>query len=247
MEKQIIMIGFIKFIVTLLIGYMIREIQNKYRGEIVYLCRNERLVVPQGLPNQDVQILYKQQPIERLSVAKIMIINNSNYAIKKADLVKGGLFIKGRENTHILRIDSQNNTNTGNIYKLLISDDQQNTEIKFHYFNPGDTWLFQVFHTGKDKEDLICCCFAAGITHTKKIILSGRSSYNIIISTILQMFFCLVLLLASIDLFVAGGWRAMVSILLVFLIVLSIYSWVLSLDLNYRFKSWYKTAIENRF
>lgn len=177
------MIGFIKFIAGLLIGHIMTEIQNRYRGEILYLCRNEELIIPKGVGIQDVQILYKQQPIESLSVAKILIVNNSQHVLEKRDLDNEGLCIKTTGKADILRIDWQSSTDTDNVYELPVSTDKKSVAIKFHHLNPGNAWLFQVFHTGESSHSITCSCSAAGITNTRRISIEGRSIWELLFFT----------------------------------------------------------------
>lgn len=241
------MMRFIELIGTMLLGCIINEIQNRYRGEILYLCRNEELVVPKGVGIQDIQILYKQQPIDRLSVAKLLIVNNSQHVLEKRDLDNEGLCIKTAGEANILRIDWQNSTDTDNVYALPVSADKKSVAIKFHHLNPGNAWLFQVFHTGKSSNSLTCICSAAGITNTKKVSIEGRSVWELAFLIPLQALFLLLLIAISLTCCEKGGWMMCPAILLWAIIVALIIGFVSLWEFNYRFKGWYKMAQKNGF
>lgn len=241
------MFAFLTSIVLLLLGCVLNEIQNKYQGEMLYLCRNERLITPNKIGNQDIQILYKKQPIESLSVAKLLIVNNTKQALKNTDLSKEGFVIKTQGDGKILRIDLQNSTDTSNVYELPIEANKKTVSVKFHHLNPGDSWLFQVFHTGKSSDDLLCSCSAAGIIKTKRISIIGHSFSDLIITTIFHFILYMVLIAISISLIEKGKIIAWSSIIPIGFLILLIKIMVSSWELDYRFNGWYKMAQKNGF
>lgn len=241
------MMEFIKLIGTFLAGCIFTEIQNRYRGEILYLCRNEHLLTPKRINVQDIQILYKQQTIESLSVAKVLIVNNSQHVLKQTDLNNEGLCVKTVGKTEILRVDLQNNIDNKKICTTTITSNQKNVIIKFHHMNPGDAWLFQIFHTGIDADDLICKCSAAGITKTRKVVLNSFSISDLIFTTMLEFVVCIGLLDLSSSFIAQSGIKTFIGIVLLLLLVLFIVGIVISWELEYRFKNWYKIARKNGF
>lgn len=241
------MIAFIKFIGTLLLGCIISELQSKYRGELLYLCRNERLLTPVGVKNQDVKIIYKRRKIKALSVAKILIVNNSQHVLKETDLSGKGLLIKQIGEGKILRVDIQKSVDMDNIYSSCITPDRKNVSIKFHHMNPGESYLFQVFHTGLYSDDLICQCTAAGIINVRNICIEGKSNREFLLMIPFQFLFFLFLSAIGLDFFEKGGWISWVGIFLWVFIVLLVWKIVSLWELDYRFKKWYKIARDNGF
>lgn len=237
----------IKDLILLVVGALIAKIQSRYRGELLYLCRNDRIFTPTTVGNQDIKILYKSRAINALSVSKVLIVNNSQHVLKQEDLAGEGLCIKEKAGGKILRVDLQNHTDKQNVYSLPISRDRKKVTISFKYLNPGEAWLLQIFHTGQSSSDLICQCNAAGITSVKKIKIEGRALWELIVSLPIQ----LLIIAAAFGLGYACYQEGK------FMILLAIFFWVATLsfvwgvfsswELQHRFSGWYKLARKNGF
>ena len=234
-------------VISMLLGCIATELAQKYRGEILYLCRNERLITPKGSSVQEVEILYKKQPIEALSIAKVLIINNSQSALKKNDLCKSGLQIKSTGKGKILRIDFLNSTDSSNIYEAVITKNGKTASIKFHHMNPANAWLLQIFHTGVSQEEIECECNATGITKTRKKAIIGKSWLELLL--LLPFQFCLYSFLFVIGLIICekAGWIHWFFIIPWSIIMYCVVSYVLSWELSERFSGWYKFARKNGF
>lgn len=241
------MLQIISYIGTLIIGCIISTIQNKYRGEILYLCRTETLVLPVKIGIQDIQILYKKQPISTLSVSKLLLVNNSQHIVKKSDIAKNEFYISISKGNKILRIDCINNTDTKNIYNLSISENQEKVFIKFHYLNPGDSWLFQIFHTSQYSQDIQCTCCGAGITNTKRISILCHPWWEIAFLLFVHFVVCTIFIVIGLELCEKAGFLQYLCIFPWFLTILFVISFVKLCELDYRFTGWYKFAQKNGF
>ena len=239
--------NFIWFILSGLLGCIGNELTGRYRGEVQYLCRNERLITPKGSGVQDVEILYKKQPIETLSVAKMLIINNSQKELTKKDLYRGGLQIKATGKGKILRVDFLESTDSSNIYQADIDNNGKIAYIKFHHINPGNAWLFQIFHTGQSGKELACECNATGITKTRKIMIIGKNIGELLLLLPFQIFCYAFLLAIGLIMCEKSGGLHWLFIFPLLLIVALVFSYVLTWELPERFTGWYKLARKNGF
>lgn len=239
--------NFIWFILSGLLGCIGNELTRRYRGEVQYLCRNERLITPKGSGVQDVEILYKKQPIETLSVAKMLIINNSQKELTENDLYKGGLQIKATGKGKILRVDFLDSTDSSNIYQADIDNNGKIAYIKFHHINPGNAWLFQIFHTGQSGKELTCECNATGITKTQRIMIIGKSARELLLLLPLQISFYIFLLSLAFRICESTGWLHWFFPLPLFILITLILINVIVWELPKRFTGWYKLAQKNGF
>ena len=136
----------IYYIVSLLVGAVLQKIQSRFCGEILYLCRNEKLVVPSGKTPSDVHILYKKRVISGLSVAKFLIINDSQNPLRLEDLTsQQGLRIETCEGYKILRADIISHSDSENSFNLEVPKGRKAIFLKFHHLNPGECLLIQIF------------------------------------------------------------------------------------------------------
>lgn len=115
----------IKDLVLLVLGALIAKIQSRYRGELLYLCRNDRIFTPTAVGNQDIKILYKKRAINALSISKILVVNNTQHILRQEDVIGDGLCIKENKEGKFLRIDLQNHTDKQNVYSIPISKDRK--------------------------------------------------------------------------------------------------------------------------
>ncbi len=237
----------IKDLVLLVLGALIAKIQSRYRGELLYLCRNDRIFTPTAVGNQDIKILYKKRAINALSISKILVVNNTQHILRQEDVIGDGLCIKENKEGKFLRIDLQNHTDKQNVYSIPISKDRKKVTISFKYLNPGDAWLFQVFHTGVSSEDLICQCNAAGITATKKIKIYGKPFVELVVSFPIQLLLIFAMFGLGLECYRYGGFMILLAVLvwigMACLVWLVFSSW----ELQYRFCGWYKLARKNGF
>lgn len=222
-------------------------LQRRYNNKLLWLLKNERLITP-DISDSAIKIYYKTRVIKSLSVAKMLIINDSQTALTPKSFVnEKGIIIEGKEKCRLLRIDVIDHTDVGNKYSVCISKDSKSAIVKFHHFNPSDTFLLQIFHTGKNGDDLECSCSATGISSIEKIYISGRTYFDLVVTTLLQIVFSIVLFGASISWAAQGGIKSWLSVILLLLIVLLVIISVPSWELEYRSKKWYKIALKNRF
>ena len=222
-------------------------LQKRYSNKLLWLRKSERLITP-DIGDPAVKIYYKKKVIKSLSVAKILIINDSQTALVPQSFVNGkGIVIEGKGKCRLLRIDVVEHSDAGNKYSVCISKDHKSAIVKFHHFNPSDTFLLQIFHTGKQENDLNCTCSASGISKTERISIRGNSLADVIFTTIFQFIFCMCLLGLSLSWAEQGGIKLWLSVGVLLLIVLFVIITVLYWELEYRFTNWYKMARKNRF
>lgn len=234
-------------IFSALIGALLQKFQNKFKGELLWLRRNERLITP-NIGDPAIKIYYKTKIIKSLSVAKILLINYSQSALKIEDFPEGkGITIIGKEHCRILRIDVVDHTDTDNTYNTSISKDHTSAMIKFHHFNPGDAILLQIFHTGTSANCLHCKCNAAGITNIKKIAIYGMTTRDLIGSLIFKSMILFVLMGMGLSYWEESGWWHWVSLFPWAIGLMYVWLIIIPFDLQYRFKNWYKMAKKNNF
>lgn len=222
-------------------------LQKRNKGRILWLRKNERLITP-NIGDPAIKIYYKTKIIKGLSIAKILIVNDSQTDLTQQSFVNGkGIIIDGKGFCRLLRIDISEHTDTGNNYSTCIDKDRKRAIIKFHHFNSGDAFLLQIFHTGKQADNLECTCSATGISATEKISIAGHTYFDLIVTTILQSVFCMGIFGLGLSWISQGGIKLWLSPILFLLIILVVMASIASWELEYRFKGWYKIARKNGF
>lgn len=119
----------------------------------------------------DLEINYKGEPLESLSITEIIIKNTGTISIKKNDVAPSNhININPAEKTNILACKKISGNNKDNRIKVKIKNNK--VCICFDFLNPKDSFLLRVIHTGNSNESL---CISGSIIGEKKSFSNNRN------------------------------------------------------------------------
>jgi len=94
-------------------------------------------------------------PIDTLTVTKVLFWNAGNETINKQDIVKmDSLSIYAVDKTVILEAGIIQLSKTANQFDVRLSRDKSHVTLSFDYLDSGDGAVIQLFHTGKGSKQL---------------------------------------------------------------------------------------------
>lgn len=132
----IVLTGWLGTMIALIIAIILPIIQKK-RKRINYQYSTNVLITDKLSEVNDLQVTFKNEPIESLSVTSINLANNGNVTIENNDIYKG----------HNLTIIPKD-VNTTILFAKVISQSSDTVECDIHYTNENATISFQTFEKG---------------------------------------------------------------------------------------------------
>ena len=103
---------------------------------------------------KNITIQYSGKDINSLSVTKFLFWNNGTETIRQNDIpIKDKFSITIKDDNYILDKSIIEETNKSNNIDINLSDDKKKIDIDFEYFDKGDSFTIQIFHTGSKSTD----------------------------------------------------------------------------------------------
>ena len=111
----------------------------------------------------DLELKYKNEPIQELVITKYAIWNSGNEVLQREDIVE----IKplqvscNGENTRILDVKILQESDETNQF-VVVDMDKQHARINFDYVAPKDGIVIQMMHTGESQDVMVECKIKGG-------------------------------------------------------------------------------------
>ena len=163
-------LGFILGVISIVLAFVFYKKSIRAK-EPCWSIRNINLVRGFGSTIQDLEIFYKKQEVENLSVSKIIFWNNGSETLNFSDISQTNILkiIPAKESVKLLdtKILSANSETS------QFASEINNNEalLRFDYLDQGQGALIQVFHTGTSSQDLILKGAIKGVSKLKRIAI----------------------------------------------------------------------------
>lgn len=135
-------------------------IKNKRKKTLCYFNNSINIISESFQKVGDVEVYYKSNKIESLTITKFAIWNDGNDTIKSNDQANSDkIHIIGKENTKIYKAeliyssDTINNIHISNA--ALFETDNDEIRFDFEYLEPKQGGVIKLTHTGESSDSLI--------------------------------------------------------------------------------------------
>lgn len=126
-----------------------KKIKKKY-----YQLKSFNLIHESVSDLPDLEVKYKGNVVNNLTITKIAIWNSGNQTINKQDIVDlDPLRIYGRDGIEIFDIEIIDVVESSNDYKLTKKEDSWN--LNFDYVDPNHGCGLVIYHSGKESNDIL--------------------------------------------------------------------------------------------
>lgn len=147
----------ITIIASIAIGYFFHR-QSKKSKALGYETISLNLVQGRTSGVPDLDVLYKGEPIQRLTLTKVAIRNTGNDVVMVEDMApsdKLALHMRGEGLLLPGAARVEQVTSAANGVSLELSVDGTHADVRFDYLNPGDGAVLRLYHTGPPKGSLV--------------------------------------------------------------------------------------------
>lgn len=105
------------------------------------------------LANLDIK--YKEEPIQNLTLTKMVFWNGGNVTIENTDIASADpLTIQAKEGSKILRADIIQKSSDANLMKLSDIQNGNSLSLTFDFLDKGQGGIIEIVHTGKSSDDI---------------------------------------------------------------------------------------------
>jgi hypothetical protein len=129
--------------------------KSKKNKSPCFAVRSNNLISDSEKIAAPLKILYADQPVKDLTVAKILFWNDGQETIDKTDVVTSDpvkICIKGGYKILDAKLIFCNKKENG--FSIELSSDQTSAILHFEYIDKDQGSVIQIFHTGKSSKDL---------------------------------------------------------------------------------------------
>jgi hypothetical protein len=215
------LIGLVLGILGILTGYIFYRKSLRLREPCFFII-GQNLIQDNTTKFSGLEVSFKGQKIENLTVSKILFWNHGYETIEKSDIVPSDpLRIEGLTGIQILDANIITTNNSSSQFLLKPNTEKRWFELSFDYLDKDNGVIIQVVHTGKASNDVIFLGKVKGaninsLGTSKKVYLS---SWIIAFSVIFLMtVFSIVVFKISSIVGEFGGWIGGTYLLLLFVI-----------------------------
>lgn len=146
-----IAIGVIGIIISVVVAFLVKP-----RPRLATQINTLELVGPNAVLPDEIQFLFRGDPVPKVTMSRIAIWNVGNRTIQKAQVVeKDPLRITISEGSNILEPKVLKRTRDVNGVDCVVKDKPNEAEFTFDYLDPKDGALVQLIHTGDDKVSVV--------------------------------------------------------------------------------------------
>lgn len=129
--------------------------KSKRRKIPIYLIKTFNLIKDRVNNIPEVKIIYKENPIQNLSITKIAFWNKGNEVINKTDIAsRDPIRIVVDEEYEILNANIIFNKNEANNFSIIIMPDKKSVLIDFDYLFTNEGISIEIYHTGVSGKDI---------------------------------------------------------------------------------------------
>jgi hypothetical protein len=140
----------------------------------VYIVKTLNLVKEKIQKIETVQILYKGEKVDNLSISKIALWNEGKETISTNDVANSSpIKINIKDGLEILEAEIIYQKNISNDFKIEINEDYKFLLVKFDFFDFEEGVVLKIFHTGSSSSDL----FLSGTVKSVKKITRKEINY----------------------------------------------------------------------
>jgi hypothetical protein len=127
-------------------------VKSKKNKKPFYIIRSFN-IISDNFENRikDIQILYKKQIIENLTISKIVIWNDGNETINRSDIPEATKFKIEIKNDYKI-YDAECLYNTDKVNKLQIIEQGDGFILDFDFLDPKQGFIVKVTHSGKNSD-----------------------------------------------------------------------------------------------
>lgn len=153
-ERIGLIVGIFSIFIGIIISYYFYRKSLKIR-QPYWAIRSNNLIY--GFCNivDDLEITFESEPVENLTISKIIFWNNGLETINYDDLTTiNPLRIKGISETKILQASIIRSNNKSSNFTLEYFKEDNKVKINFDYLDQNQGVVIQVIHTGKSSKDI---------------------------------------------------------------------------------------------
>src|SRR5207249_4793358 len=123
--------------------------------EPCWSIRSTNLIRGYGSKLTDLNVLYKGQQVENLSIARIIFWNKGAETVQRQDLVDADpLRLVGAGQLTFLDVKLLATNNEPSLFSVSLTEDGGSVLIGFDYLDQGHGAVFQIVHTGTSPKDI---------------------------------------------------------------------------------------------
>lgn len=147
-------VGIIGILIGIIASYYFYRKSLKIK-EPCWSVRSSNLIQDYSTKVEQLKILYKDEPVENLTISRVLFWNNGSDTIDGSDIKTANpLKIVGAENVNILDSTIIASNNASSQIKAILNKAENSIPIEFDYLDDKQGAVIQIIHTGKTSEDI---------------------------------------------------------------------------------------------
>jgi len=147
-------LGITGIIIGIVVSYYFYRVSKRAK-EPSWSIRSNNLIEGYGSKLSDLEIRYKSQQVENLTISRVLFWNEGSETIDRNDIVAANpLRIEGLNNTRLIDTKVLSSNNPSSRFLCSLSDDKTHASLEFDYLDQDNGAVIQIFHTGTSSQDI---------------------------------------------------------------------------------------------